>query len=181
MKFINRKFVWLILSLTMLSIQANAQAKTFDESVLSESGKQAYRTLLKIKLFAIGGIGYSGETSDGEKVFDVLLEEKEAGLAFRSLIKNGTIESGMYGLFGLKISGCYCFEQEFADFKKSKTSENNKETFDSQSGCSLTKAKTNSDKEFVIDYIVSKGFDQLANWKKKLIEQRKGLKREEKQ
>ena len=180
MKFINRKFVWLILSLIVFSIQVNAQKKNFDESVLSENGKQAYQKLLKVKLFAIGGIGYDGETSEGEKFFDILFVEKESGLAFKSLIKNGTIEGGMYGLFGLKMIDCDCFQQEFADFKKSKTSGNNKEIFNSQSGCSLTEAEINSDKEFAIDYIVSKGFDQLANWKKKIIEQRKELKRQEK-
>ena len=181
MKLINRKFVWLILSLVVFSFQTNAQEKNFDESVLSEDGKQAYEKLLKVKLFAIGGIGYSGEISEGEKLFDVLLEEKEAMSAFKSLVKNGTIEGGVYGLFGLKMIDCDCFQQEFADFKKSKTSGNNKEIFNSQSGCSLIEAETNSDKEFSLDYIVSKGFDQLANWKKKIIEQRKELKRQEKQ
>jgi len=178
MKNTNRKFVWLILSLFVFLLPAMAQNKTFDQTVLSESGKQAYQTLLKIKLFAIGGIGYGGETSEGEKVFDILLEEKEAISAFKSLVRSGTIEGGMYGLFGLKMTDCNCFQQEFTDFKKSRTFENNKEAFASQAGCSFYQAETNPDKDFAVDYIVSKGFDQRANWKKGLRKQREILEKQ---
>ena len=161
MKFINRKFAWLVLSLIVLFAQANAQEKTFDEAILSESGKQAYQMLLKIKLFAIGGIGYGGETSEGEKAFDILLEDNEAVLAFKSLAKNASSESGLYGLLGLKINDCDCFEQELNNYKKSKISEENKERFSTQAGCSFYYADKSSDKEFVIDYIVSKGFENF--------------------
>ena len=112
MKFINRKFVWLILSLFVLSIQANAQEKTFDESVLSDKGKQAYQTLLKVDLFALFGISYSGETSKGELALDDLLTEKESTNAFKSLIKNATPEGGLYALLGLKMLNCDCFKEE---------------------------------------------------------------------
>jgi hypothetical protein len=121
MKFINRKFVWLILSLFVFSLQTNAQVKTFNKSILSESGKTAYQTLLKIKLFAIGGIGYGGETSEGEKVFNVLLEDKEAILAFKDLVINGTLEGGMYGLFGLNMIDCDCFQNELEKYKEEKS------------------------------------------------------------
>ena len=100
MKFTNRKFVWLILSLIFISSQAIAQEKIFDELILSESGKQSYQKLLKINLFAVGGIGYGGVTSEGEKAFDVLVEEKESTAAFKSLVKNATVEGAFYGIFG---------------------------------------------------------------------------------
>ncbi len=172
MKLINRKVVWLILSLFMFSFQANAQEKTFDDSVLSESGKQAYQTLLKIRLFAIGGIGYNGKTSEGEKAFDVLLEDKEVILAFKSLVKKGTLEGGMYGLFGLKMIDCDCFKSEFESYRKEKLFRDKKEKFAMMSGCDSIKAENNSDKEFVIDYIV-KNFSELAVRKQRLREHRK--------
>jgi hypothetical protein len=43
-------------------------------------------------------------------------------------------------------------------------------------GCKSIKAENKSDKEFVIGYVVSKGFEQMARNKKILIEQRKRLK-----
>ena len=172
MKFINRKFVWLILSLIVFSLQTNAQDKTFDESVLSESGKQAYQTLLKIQLFAIGGIGYGGETSEGEKAFDILLEDKEAIVAFKSLVKKGTLEGGMYGLFGLKMFECDCFQNELESYKNEKLLKNTKEKFSMMSGCDSIKADNNSDKEFVIDYIV-KNFSDLVVGKQRLKEHHK--------
>jgi len=172
MKNTNRKFIWLILSLLVFSFQVNAQEKTFDESVLTESGKPAYQTLLKIKLFAIGGIGYGGETSEGEKAFDILLEDKEAISAFKSLVKKGTMEGGMYGLFGLKIIGCNCFQDEFEKYKKEKISNDNKGTFSMMSGCGSIKVENKSDKEFVMDHVV-KNFSELAIRTQRLREHRK--------
>ncbi|HLM62465.1 MAG TPA: hypothetical protein VK308_16815 [Pyrinomonadaceae bacterium] len=160
------------MSLIVFSLQINAQEKTFDESVLSENGKRAYRTLLKIELFAVGGIGYGGETSEGEKAFDILLEDKEAILAFKNLVKKGSLEGGMYGLFGLKMIDCDCFQSEFQSYKKEKLLKNNKEKFSMMSGCNSIKADNNSDKEFVIDYIV-KNLSELAIRRQRLREHRK--------
>ena len=166
MKFINRKFIWLILILAAFSFSLNAQEKDFDDSVLSEKGKQAYQTLLKVDLFAVGGIGYGGETSKGERAFDILIEEIEADSAFKTLVKNGTLEGGMYGLFGLKVIDCDCFQSEFEAYKKEKISnDKNEEKFSMMAGCSYFEAKNKADKEFVIDYIISNGFEQMAESK----------------
>ena len=175
MKFINRKFVWLILSLVVFSLQAKAQEKTFDESVLSEKGKQAYQTLLKIKLFAIGGIGYGGETSEGEKAFDTLLAEKEATSAYKSLVKAATLEGSFYGLFGLKMKDCDCYQDEFAGFKKNRLS-NNKEKLSTQAGCSPMTAESAEYKEILLDLWISNGFNLLNGWKRAYVEQSRKLK-----
>jgi hypothetical protein len=116
MKFINRKFVWLILNLIAFSLQAHAQEKIFDKSVLSDKGKQAYQTLLKTELFAFGGTDYSGMTSSGESAFRVLLKEKKAVAAFSNLIAKATPEGGLYALLGLRIIKCKCFEEEFQKY-----------------------------------------------------------------
>ncbi len=116
MKFINQKFAWLILSLIVFSFQSNAQEKTFDSSVLSAEGKKAYQELLKIDTFAIGGVGYSGTTSKGEEALIILVKEKEAISALKELAKTALPEGGLYGIFGLKILKCDCFDEEFEEF-----------------------------------------------------------------
>ena len=117
MRFANQRFIWLILALALFSFEAIAQEKTFDQSVLSEKGRHAYQTLLKIELFALGGIGYGGSTSEGEKAMDILIQEKEAKSALRSLVKISTPEGGLYALAGLKILNCACFNAELENYR----------------------------------------------------------------
>lgn len=169
----------IILSLILFmvfSISCFGQDKPFDESVLSENGKQAYQTLLKIQLFAIGGIGYSGAISEGDKAFDILLEDKEAVSAFKSLIKKATIEGALYGLFGLKMVDCSCYREEFINFKKARISKGNNEKLSFQAGCNFSEFEKSADKEFFIDYMESNNyFEQLVIYKKqrnKLKEQK---------
>lgn len=117
MKFVKQRLVWLILAPALFSFNVIAQEKAFDQSVLSEKGRQAYQTLLKVELFALGGIGYGGETSTGEEAMDVLIQEREAKPAFRSLIKNSTPEGGLYALAGLRILNCACFKEELENYR----------------------------------------------------------------
>ncbi len=117
MKFLNRKFVLLILSLFVFLLQTNAQKKTFDESVLSKSEKQAYQKLLKVELFALGPIYSSAKTSDGELALDILIKEKEAVSTLKSLVENATPEGGLYALFGLRKLKPDSFEQYLKIFK----------------------------------------------------------------
>jgi hypothetical protein len=116
MKFANQKFIWLILSLIAFSLQANAQKKVFDESVLSGKGKEAYRTLLKTELFAFGGTDVSGVRSSGEDAFRVLIKEKKAVSAFRNLNEKAAPEGALYALLGLRALKCECFNDEFQKF-----------------------------------------------------------------
>ena len=142
-----------------------AQEKMFDSAVLTGAGRQAYQSLLKVKLFAIGGIGYGGRTSDGEEAFDVLLAEKYASSAFKSLLDEATIEGGMYGLLGLKIIDCDCYESELSSFLLARTDEHNKESFKTQSGCLVADAKSSDEKSQMINYIVVEGFEQFKKMK----------------
>ena len=141
---------------------------------MSENGKQAYQTLLNIQLFAIDGIGYSGKTSDGEKAFDILVEEKQAAAAFKNLINKATIEGAFYGLFGLKMIDCSCYQEEFISFKQTRILKDNNEKLSTASGCSPYEAETTADKEFYLDYLESMDyFGRQAKWKNGLKEQRK--------
>lgn len=152
----------LVASILVLQACLFAQNKAFDDSVLTGAGRGAYQTLLKMKLFAMGGIGYGGETSPGEKALDVLIEEKEAVAAFKGLIDNATIEGGFYGLFGLKMLGCDCFDSEVANYKAKHFSSTDTETFTTQSGCFWTEAKTAEDKNFVLNFYLDKVFEAEA-------------------
>jgi hypothetical protein len=164
MKSLNRKIALLILNLLMFSLQASAQEKTFDESVLSENGQKAYQALLQTQLFAMDGIDYSGESSDGKDALYELLKEGKAKsiLAFKSLVKEATIEGGLYGLVGLKMWRCDCFQAELESFRLTKTSETNKERLRYQSGCIVHfNLEKSEDKKKFIDYLVAKKF---AGW-----------------
>ncbi|HQU84988.1 MAG TPA: hypothetical protein PKY59_17745 [Pyrinomonadaceae bacterium] len=165
MKIANRYFIWCFLSLFIFSTYVNAQEKTFNESVLSEKGKQAYLNLLKVELYAVGGIGYGGETSNGVIFFDVLLEEKEAISAFKNLVNKGTIEGATYGLLGLKMLDCDCFSFEVEKFKTERLSEKNKEVFSFQAGCSWFEGKTANDKKIFFDLYLSEGLEKEAKLK----------------
>ena len=102
MNIMDQKAFFIILGLLIFSISANAQDKTFDVSVLSEKGRQAYQKLLKVELFAVDGIGYGGQSSEGYIAFNALLVEdkKNAIKTFKSLVKDATVEGGLYGLLG---------------------------------------------------------------------------------
>lgn len=175
MKSFSKTILWVSVGMVLFAANMVAQDKPFDESILSDGGKQAYQTLLKIKLFAIGGIGYGGKISDGEKAFDTLFDEKESLLAFKSLVKIATLEGGLYGLLGLKINDCDCFNKEYDNYKRSRLSHDNKEIFTTASGCSVMPAETTEDKRLVIGYVVDKGFEIFKSMKVKQREYRKTL------
>ncbi|MEZ5427503.1 MAG: hypothetical protein R2747_14620 [Pyrinomonadaceae bacterium] len=107
-----------ILLMVFLTFQANAQEKGFDESVLSENGRQAYRTLLKTELFAIGPIYASAEVSVGERALDVLVGEKEAVPALRALVEKAMPEGGLYALLGLQKLEPDSFDKYLETFRK---------------------------------------------------------------
>lgn len=80
-----------------------AQSEEFNLGQLSPKGRIAYSTLAKSCIFRIGRVGFSGETSKEELALYDLLEDAHAVEAFRSLVKTGSYEGGLYGLLGLSI------------------------------------------------------------------------------
>lgn len=116
MKFINQKSVWLILSFIAFSFQANALSTAFDKPVPKDSAEQAYQILLKADLFALGGTGYAGKISDGEKALKILLNDEESFANLKNLVKDATPEGGLYALLGLRMLKCDCFEEEARTF-----------------------------------------------------------------
>jgi hypothetical protein len=168
-KLMSRHRIFLLVAGVLLFHASYAQDKMFDDSVLTQAGRQAYRTLLKEELFAVSGIGYSGETSQGEDAFNILVDEKEAVAAFRSLTRDATIEGGLYGLYGLRWKDCDCFQTEYLKFKQDKTSAKNIEELRFQSGCEGFNTAKNEDKEFFIEYFF-KHVDGLMKARQRLHE-----------
>lgn len=178
MKFINRKFVWFVLSFVVFTFQAKAQEKTFDESFLSDRGKQAYQTLLKIELFAIGGVGYSGQTSEGEKALNILLDEKDAVSAFKSLVGKATIEGGLYSLAALQWLKCDCYKKQLENFKEVRLSGVNNEQLSWASGCSGYKTEEKEGKSLIIETVEKGQYSRIIESRRKVREQHKLLEKQ---
>lgn len=159
-----RAFVVMICGL-MFAVTVSAQTNRFDPASLSEPGRQAYDGLMKVKVFAIGAVGYAGGTSDGERYLDVLIEEKQAPYAFKQLISDGTLEAGLYGLFGLKMLNYAHFDEEFSRYRLSRFSPENEESFVMQSGCLKSEAQTAADKNEMLDIYLKNVFVKQAGFK----------------
>jgi hypothetical protein len=102
----------------ILVFQSNAQKTKFDESILSEKGKTAYQTLLKVDKYALFGVGFGGETSEGELALDILVNEKNAIPALKTLVATATPEGVIYALVGLKMLDCECLKEQITIFKR---------------------------------------------------------------
>ena len=101
-----------VVAACMFPLVAQAHRKPeFDDSRLSEAGRQAYQKLFGARVFRIGKV-YGSQISAEERALAVLLQEKEAVEALRSLISDASPEGGLYGLLGLRLKGVGAFEEE---------------------------------------------------------------------
>ena len=107
-----RKLVLSLFLSFLLCAVTLAQDRGFDSSRLSKSGGEAYDTLLKTNLFAIGGVGFAGTISGGEIALKKLIEDSESVEAFKSLVVKATPEGGLYALLGLRATDCDCFDEQ---------------------------------------------------------------------
>jgi hypothetical protein len=167
MKPLKQRSIWLVLSLLVLFMQASAQEKAFDPSVLSAEGNQAYQALTKVDTFAIGGVGYAVATSVGEKSLDVLIGEDKAVSALKGLIDTATPEGGLYAVLGLKTLKCECLETEVKRFNARSFSERERwgrtivgsEDVTTMSGCIVGSEK----KSDVLKEILTGNYDEWVN------------------
>lgn len=77
-------------------------AEHFEHSGSRETG-QACENLISIKLFALGGVGYAGSISEGEKCFRLLTGATNGLAMFKMVLTNGTPEAQMYALAGIRL------------------------------------------------------------------------------
>jgi hypothetical protein len=87
--------------------------------------------LRKTPLFAIGGVGYAGTLSEGEKVLRQLVKQKDTKPVLMRLLSEATPEGQMYALVGLKAV-------DQAEFRSRLSTYTNKTTqVNTASGCLL--------------------------------------------
>lgn len=89
----------------------------FNVIELGQNGRKAYEKLLNAGLFAVGPVGLGAQTSEGELALHVLLAEKEATRALKSLINVASPEGSLYGLLGLRLADMGAFRLEAENFK----------------------------------------------------------------
>jgi hypothetical protein len=84
----------------------------------SNAANIAIKDLENQHLFAIGGIGYAGETSKGESDLDILLAEKDAEKALFQIAVSNSGAGGLYGLFGLRVLKSPIYKEAYDKFSK---------------------------------------------------------------
>ena len=61
-----------------------------------------FETLQRIRVFAFGGVGYAGTTSDGEVALRSVLTNNNALEIFAVILTNGSTEAKLYALCGIR-------------------------------------------------------------------------------
>ncbi|MEZ5427409.1 MAG: hypothetical protein R2747_14150 [Pyrinomonadaceae bacterium] len=128
-------FILIILGNSAISLNAVHAADDFDVSRLSADGQIAYRSLIKANRFEDAIVGFAGTVSEYAKDLDILLKEKEADAAFKSILKNGTLSARLYALCGLFYADHDAFQKEIAGY------ENSEQTVSLLSGCIMSEEK----------------------------------------
>lgn len=88
--------------------------------VVMAGEKLAVEMLTKVPLFAFGGIGYAGTTSEGEMAFESVLAAESAEADFLRILKKGTPEAQCYALVGLRLKDRPQFAEQVKPFALSK-------------------------------------------------------------
>ena len=104
--------------LLLSASEVHSQSQCNQPYTLSEIGKTALQSLQKEPTFALGGVGYAGHTSDGEKAMNVLLDQNSAQEVLFELATKNSGVGGLYGLVGLKIIKSNCFQEGYQQYLK---------------------------------------------------------------
>lgn len=70
--------------------------------------------LSKIEIYAFGGVGFGGTTSEGEIFYDKILSKSTARTDFVTIAETGTVEAKLYALHAL----AQIAPADYARFKK---------------------------------------------------------------
>ena len=114
----SRSLVFANIVLTLVCISVSGQTTCFDGDSykLTEAGKKAFESLKNETTFALGGIGYGGEMSEGEEAMRVLLAEAHGSMALYQLATTDAGAGGLYGMFGLRVIKSDCFSSAYKAF-----------------------------------------------------------------
>ncbi len=109
---------FMIFGNTNSNAEANVESDNFDVLTLSVKGQKAYKNLKQAGQFEDTHIGIAGSLSEYIKDFGVLLDEKNADAAFKSISKDGTSAGQLYGLSGIYFTDYIFFRNAVDRHKK---------------------------------------------------------------
>ena len=69
-------------------------------------------TLRQTTIFALGGIGYAGIMSDGERMLREILKEPDAARRLESVLPNASAAGQLYALLGLRLRDRAAYQRE---------------------------------------------------------------------
>jgi hypothetical protein len=104
-------------------------------TIAPASERSAVEKLEKTPLFAFGGIGDAGTTSEGEIAFHTLFSSKSAESHFGRVLKSGNPQAKCYALLGLRLKNRVVFNEQVKSFIASK------QGVQTCSGCSMMKQR----------------------------------------
>ncbi len=95
-----------------------AHSQSFNSSLNRKlkDPQSAYKAILKIDYFALGGVGFAGQTSEGENAFKILLSSKHATKYFELVLSKKNIPAKLYALCGLREIDSTLFLQKLSMF-----------------------------------------------------------------
>jgi len=86
----------------------------------SPAAAAAVRTLERAGVFALGGVGFAGTTSETEKALRAVLARKDASTALRTLLSRSTVEGRLYALLGLRWADPAAYRKAVGEFRARK-------------------------------------------------------------
>lgn len=110
--------IFALLALTFWLVFAAINTSQAASPELSASARAAYDKLHQTEIFALGGVGIAGATSQGETAFREVQKDPNAVAAFVALLDDEmTPRAGqLYALLGLKEAKDTQFEERLPDF-----------------------------------------------------------------
>jgi len=103
---------------TNSGVESEKVVDNFDPSVLSENRQEAFNNLRKAAQFKDTHIGIAGTISEHVKEFGILITEKDADDAFKSILKSGTKAGQLFGLSGIYFTDYEFFREAATKYKK---------------------------------------------------------------
>ena len=94
--------------------------------------------LARENVFALGGVGYAGTMSSGEKDLRAVLKEADAVRQLQSLLKDASPAGQLYALLGLRLRDRPGYEQAVPAFRK------RSDAVSTMHGCIMMKEKMDS-------------------------------------
>jgi hypothetical protein len=83
-----------------------------------EAAASPASNLAREKVFALGGVGYAGTMSSGEKDLRAVLKETDSAQQLQSLLKNASPAGQLYALLALRLRDRPAYEQAVPAFRK---------------------------------------------------------------